>query len=87
MAANSDESESSWCDDRDVTHETQAKVSRKHTPDNVLREKISRDSWYVSGVKNFPRCLICNPHNEATMWFKNQNVNCKPPSILWKTVP
>lgn len=26
-AANSDESESAWCEDRDVTQETQAKVS------------------------------------------------------------
>ena len=58
MAANSDESESSWCDDRDVTHETQAKVSRKYTTDN---KSLTR--------KNIPLFLVSLTSKENSSDF------------------
>ena len=86
MAANSDESESSWCDDRDVTHETQAKVSRKHTPGKVLTKKNFPCFLVSLTSKKFLMILDLQHVIRRPCWFKKQNDSCKTASILLKTV-
>lgn len=50
VAANSDESESSWCDDRDVTHETQAKIKGIRLLVKWLRGQDRNHKTYVQPV-------------------------------------